>query len=192
VLRAWIARLLRLRPLPPLGTPAADAEVIPPTTVGVLTMRVSVDRQGVTASVRPVPTDNTMAVLPLTLERVKKDPTDIKAADATKVSSLDDAFSQFQPKVSLKHTVDDTEFVADLKFERLSDFDPESIRTRKPGQRNDIADLQGRVDTLNQLKAKFAQAKVKRAWDEPQHRTQILEALQQFQAQIEKIAGGEE
>lgn len=154
-------------------------------------MRVATKRQGVTASVRPVPTDNTMAVLPLTAERVGKDPADIEAEPA-KIGSVKQAFETFKPELVFKHTVDDHEFVADLAFNSLNDFSPEAMRKRQAGRRNDIADMQSRVDTLNQLKVKFAQAKVKRAWDQPDHRAQLIEALKQFEQQIAKIAGGSE
>jgi hypothetical protein len=152
-------------------------------------MRINVERQGVTASVRPVPTDNTMAVLPLTLDRVGQDPTNIET-EGTKVQNLKEAFATFKPKIDFKHTVDDHEFSAELSFGSLNDFSPEAIRTRKTGQRNDLADLQSRIDTLNQLKVKFAQARVKRAWEQPEHRAQILQAMSEFQAQVEKIATG--
>lgn len=156
-------------------------------------MRVSTQRQGVTAAVRPVPTDNTMAVLPLTPERIGSDPSYLRSEqkEPAKIGSLKQAFDTFKPEVHHTETIGDAEFVVDVAFNGLNDFTPESIRKRQPGKRNDIADLQSRIDTLNQLKVSFAQAKVKRAWEQPEHRAQLLQALKQFEQQIAQIAGGE-
>lgn len=154
-------------------------------------MKIVSNTPGVTASVRQVPTDATIALLPLTPDRVGVDPDKVESETPTVVGSLEEVFRAFRPRVHYRHTVDEAEFVADLEFERLADFDPEAIRTRSPGQRNDIADLHGRIEILQELRSRFALPKVRKAWEDPEQRRQILEALRLFQLQIHRIASGE-
>src|SRR5947208_2783149 len=70
------------------------------------------------------------------------------------VDSVNDAFAKFKPSVHLETTAgeDATEFVVDVAFRTLKDFDPENIQKRVPGKRNDLADLKNSIDLLYRLK----------------------------------------
>lgn len=151
---------------------------------------VKVTRAGVRPAPREVPTDTTLTVLPMTLERVGQEASEDETP--VKVSSVQEAFEEFKPSLLFKTTVgpDDTEFVADLSFRTLKDFDPKQIRSREPGKRNDLADLQSRIDLLHRMRERFAMVSVKRAWDNPDQRKEILEALGDLQNQLKLIASG--
>ena len=153
---------------------------------------VKVTRAGVRAAPREVPTDTTAAVLPMTFERVGQEaPEDERP---TKVSSLADAFTAFKPKLDFKTNVGDegTEFVAELDFRSLKDFDPKQIRSREPGKRNDMADLQSQIDLLHRMRERFTMLSVKRAWENDGQRQEIIEAIGELQEQLRRIAGGAE
>jgi predicted component of type VI protein secretion system len=109
----------------------------------------------------------------------------------TKISTLADAFSAFQPKLDFQTTAGDegTEFVAELEFKSLKDFDPKQIRSREPGKRNDIADLQSQIDLLHRMRESFGLLAVKRAWENEGQRQEIIDALGEFQAQLQTLAG---
>jgi hypothetical protein len=85
---------------------------------------VRVTRAGVRSAPREVPTDTTATVLPMTFDRVGQECTEDEAP--TKVSTLAEAFSKFKPSLDFKTTVGEegTEFVAELEFKSLKDFDP--------------------------------------------------------------------
>ena len=153
---------------------------------------VKVTRAGVRPAPREVPTDTTLTVLPMTLDRVGQEAPEDEAP--VKVSSLQEAFEQFEPSLLFKTTVgpDDTEFVADLRFRSLKDFDPKQIRSREAGKRNDLADLQSRIDLLHRMRERFAMVSVKRAWDNEEQRQEILEAIGDLQHQLKLIASGSE
>ena len=84
------------------------------------------------------------------------------------------------------------EFVAELEFKSLKDFDPKQIRARQPGKRNDVADLQARIDLLQRMRDRFASLPIKRAWENPEQRREILEAVHAFEAQLRRLAGEDE
>jgi predicted component of type VI protein secretion system len=111
----------------------------------------------------------------------------------TKVSSLAEAFEAFQPALNFKTNVGDegTEFVADLEFKSLKDFDPKKIHSRDPGKRNDLADLQSQIDLLHRMRERFSVLSVRRAWDSPDQRKEIIDAVAEFQAALKKLSGGE-
>lgn len=152
---------------------------------------VKVSRAGVRSAPREVPTDTTATVLPMTVDRVGQEcPEDDQP---TKVSSLAEAFEKFKPKLDFKTTVgaEGTEFVAELEFKSLKDFDPKKIRSREPGKRNDLADLQSRIDLLHRMRERFAVLSVKKAWENTDQRKEIIDAVQEFEQQLRNIAGGE-
>jgi len=151
---------------------------------------VKVTRAGVRMAPREVPTDTTATVLPMTVDRVGNEAPEEEAP--TKVSSLAEAFETFKPAVDFKTTVGDegTEFVAELEFKSLKDFDPKQIRTRQTGKRNDLADLQARIDLLHRMRERFTILAVKRAWSNEAQRKEIIEALGELQSQIKQIAEG--
>ena len=153
---------------------------------------VRVTRAGVASAPREVPTDTTVAILPMTVDRVGKETADDEAP--TRVSSLAEAFESFKPKLDFKTQVGEeaTEFVAELEFKNLKDFDPKNIRTREAGKRNDLADLQSRIDLLHRMRERFTLLPVKRAWENAEQREEIIQAVQEFEEQLRRIAGSSE
>ena len=153
--------------------------------------RVVIGRTGVRSAPREVPTDTTSAVMPMTFDRIGQECAEDESP--TKVSSVKEAFDTFKPHLKFKTNVGEegSEFVADLEFTSLSDFDPKKIRSREPGKRNDLADLQGRIDLLNRMKDRFTTLPVKRAWDNDDQRRDIIAAVAEFEQQLRRIAAGE-
>jgi len=151
---------------------------------------VSVTRTGVRMAPREVPTETTLSILPMTMDRVGQEALEDEAP--TKVSSLAEAFATFKPTVQFKTNVgeDGTEFVADLEFKSLKDFDPKQIRSREPGRRNDIADLQSEIDLLQRMRERFTLLSVRRAWENPEQRKEMLGAVDELQVSLRTIAGG--
>jgi len=158
--------------------------------------KIEVIRKGITPAVRPVPTDTTLAVVPVTLERMGRE-VETEDEEPVRVDSADDAFRKFKPSIHFETQAGEeaTEFVADLEFRSLKDFGPENIQKRVPGQRNDIADLKNAIDLLYRMKDRWSLPSVKRAWSDPKQRKQILEALARLRVELEKVAaaakGGE-
>ena len=153
---------------------------------------VKVTRAGVRAAPREVPTDTTSAIMPMTFDRVGQEaPEDERP---TRVSSVADAFKEFKPKLDFKTNVGDegTEFVAELEFKSMKDFDPKQIRSREPGKRNDLADLQSQIDLLHRMRERFTLLSVKRAWENDGQRQEIIQAIGELQEQLRRIAGGGE
>lgn len=153
---------------------------------------VKVTRQGVRPAPREVPTDTTAAILPMTVDRIGFESPEDEAP--RRVSSVAEAFQAFRPGIDFRTTVGEegTEFVADLEFRSLADFDPRRIRTREPGKRNDLADLQSRIDLLHRMRERFTVLPVKRAWENPDQRAEIIDAVREFEAQLRRIASGPE
>ena len=158
--------------------------------------KIEVIRKGITPAVRPVPTDTTLVVLPVTLDQMGKE-VENEDEQAARVDSVNDAFEKFKPSIHFETQAgpEATEFVADLEFRSLKDFSPENIQKRIPGQRNDIADLKNAIDLLYRMKDRWSLPSVKRAWSNPAQRKQIIAALARLHAELEKIAqtrkGGE-
>jgi predicted component of type VI protein secretion system len=152
--------------------------------------KIEVIRKGITPAVRPVPTDTTLTVLPVTLERMGREVVD-EDEEPVRVDSADDAFQKFKPSIHFETRVGEeaTEFVADLEFRSLKDFSPENIQKRMPGQRNDVADLKNAIDLLYRMKDRWSLPSVKRAWSNPAQRKQILAALARLRGELEKVAG---
>lgn len=153
-------------------------------------------RKGVVPFVRPVPTETALAVLPMTLERLGKEVAD-EDEQPTRIESVADAFQQFKPSINYKTLAgpEATEFVVELELRSLKDFEPENVQKRTPGKRNDVADLRNTIDLLYRLKERWSLPPVKRAWNEPAQRQQIVAALSRLRAELEKVAhhseGGE-
>lgn len=152
---------------------------------------VKVTRAGVKMAPRQVPTETTATILPMTVDRVGQETAEDE--QPTKVSSLAEAFEKFAPKLDFKTTVGEegTEFAADLEFKSLKDFDPKKLMSKTPGKRNDLADLQSQIDLLHRMRERFSVLSVRRAWDNPDQRKEIIEAISQFQDALKKISGGE-
>ena len=152
---------------------------------------VKVTRAGVKQAPRQVPTETTASILPMTVDRVGQEA--LEDEQPTKVSSLAEAFEKFKPGLDFKTSVGDegTEFVADLEFKSLKDFDPKKLMSRDPGKRNDLADLQSQADLLHRMRERFTVLSVKRAWDNQEQRKEIIDAIAEFQSALAKLSGGE-
>ncbi len=161
---------------------------------------VKVVRKGVTPSIRKVPTSTAAAMMPMTLERVG-----IEAAseneDLTKVEDLSDAFRKFQPSLNFNGRAgeQETEFRADVQFRSIKDFDPENLQKRQEVRdadgnvsylRNDLADLKANIDLLYRLKDRWKLPTVRRAWQNPAQRQEIVEALGKLRSELERVAEG--
>jgi type VI secretion system protein ImpB len=151
--------------------------------------KIEVIRKGVTAAVRPVPTDTTLAVLPVTLDRLDRE-VESEDEEAVRIDSVEDAFNQFKPAIHFETHAGpmETRFVADLEFRSLRDFSPESIQKRVPGQRNDIAELKSAIDLLYRMKDRWSLPSVRRAWSNENDRRQILAALAMLRIELKRIA----
>jgi predicted component of type VI protein secretion system len=138
-----------------------------------------------------VPTDTTLAILPTTLDRVGKE-VEEEDEQPVKIDSVNDAFEKFRPSLRFETSAGEeaTEFVAELEFHSLKDFTPEHIQKRVPGKRNDIADLQNTIHLLYRLKDRWSLPAVRRAWNEPHLRGQIVAALARLRTELEKVAQG--
>lgn len=151
--------------------------------------KIEVIRKGVTPHARPVPTDSTLTVLPMTLDMVGRELAD-EDTTPQRIDSLAHAFEVFKPSHRFETYAgpDSTEFIADFEFRGLKDFSPENIQKKTPGQRNDIADLKNTIDLLYRLKDRWSLPAVKKAWNDPQQRKQIIAALSALRAELEKVA----
>ena len=151
--------------------------------------QIEVIRKGITSAIRPVPTDTTLTLLPMTLDRVGRELAD-EDEQALRVDGVQDAFEKFKPSIHFETRVgeEQTEFVADLEFHSIKDFSPENIQKRVPGKRNDLADMGTTIDLLYRLKDRWGLPAVKRAWADPNQRRQILNALARLRTELEKVA----
>lgn len=124
----------------------------------------------------------------MTFDRVGKESAEDELP--TRVSSVAEAFAAYSPKLDFRTHIGEegTEFVAELEFNSLKDFDPKQIRQRNPAQRNDLADLQARIDLLHRMRERFGTLPVKRAWDQQEQRAEILSAVREFESQLRLIA----
>jgi type VI secretion system protein ImpB len=160
---------------------------------------VKVIRKGVTPSIRKVPTATCAAVLPMTLNRVGREVAS-ENEDPTKIESITDAFEKFKPNLKFAGRAgeEETEFKADLEFRSVRDFDPENLQKRQEVKnadgevtylRNDLADLKSNIDLLYRLKKRWALPAVRRAWANPEQRSEIVGALARLRTELEKVAG---
>jgi type VI secretion system protein ImpB len=160
---------------------------------------VKVIRKGVTPSVRKVPTSTAAIITPMTLERVGKEVAS-ENEEPVKVESPQDAFEKFQPKLSFKGAAgeEETEFRAEFRFRSIKDFHPEALQKRQEIRReegeveyvrNDLADLKSNIDLLYRLKDRWKLPAVRRAWNNPEQRKEIIEAFGRLRSELEKVAG---
>ena len=162
---------------------------------------IEVKRQSVRPAVRKVPTSTTAVPMPMTADRVGSELRSDNEEPVT-VESLEDAFSKFKPHLKFHSTskADGVAFEADLRFENVKDFEPANLMARREVKaedgsvtylRNDLADLKNNIDLLYRLKDRWRLPAVRRAWANPQERKQIIEALDQLRAELEKVIGEE-
>lgn len=162
---------------------------------------IEVKRQGVRPAVRKVPTSTCAVTMPMTLEQVKREARS-ENEEPEMVESLQHAFEQFKPQMKFKGTAgqQETEFQADLRFRSIKDFEPNNIMGRQEVRaedgsitylRNDLADLKNNIDLLYRLKDRWKLPAVRRAWNNPEQRKQIISALAQLRDELDKVVEGE-
>jgi predicted component of type VI protein secretion system len=161
---------------------------------------IKVVRKGVTPSVRKVPTSTAAAMMPMTLDRVNAEAAS-ESEELTKVEDLADAFRQFQPSLQFTGVAgaEETEFRAEVQFRSIKDFDPENLQKRQEVRdaegnvsylRNDLADLKANIDLLYRLKDRWKLPAVRRAWQNPAQRQEIVNALAKLRSELERVAAG--
>lgn len=160
---------------------------------------ISVKRTGVRPSVRKVPTSTCAVTMPMTLERVGKEVTS-ENEEPTEVESAQDAFVKFHPELKFKGRAgeEETEFQAEFRFRNVKDFDPANLQMRQEIRnedgsvtylRNDIADLKNNIDLLYRIKDRWKLPAVRRAWNNPNQRVEITDALARLRDELQKVAG---
>jgi len=161
---------------------------------------INVKRTGVRPSVRKVPTSTCAVTMPMTLATVGKELAS-ENEEPTEVESIADAFAKFRPELKFKGRVgeEETEFQADLRFRSIKDFDPTNLQMRQEIKnedgsvtylRNDIADLKNNIDLLYRIKDRWKLPAVRRAWNNPGQRQEIITALGRLRDELQKVAGG--
>lgn len=156
---------------------------------------VKVTRKGVTPAVAKIPTDSTVTILPMTVERIDSEVDEPESKEKgpekpTRVSSLEEAFEQFQPSIDAKIEAGEEgiELVVQHEFRNLKGFDPKEVQKRQEGKRNDLADLDGTIQMLHRVYSRFDNRSVKAAWNDAAARDEVLAALGEFRAEVERIA----
>lgn len=161
---------------------------------------IKVVRKGVTPAVRKVPTSTAAAMLPMTLNRVGGEVAS-ESEELVKVEDLGDAFRKFEPRLSFQGYAgpEETEFRAEFEFRSIKDFDPDNLQKRQEVKgadgtsrflRNDLADLKQNIDLLYRLKDRWKLPAVRRAWNTPAQREEIVNALGKLRAELERVVEG--
>lgn len=160
---------------------------------------INVKRTGVRPSVRKVPTSTCAVTMPMTLDRIGKELAS-ENEEPTEVESAQDAFTKFRPELKFKGRAgeDETEFQAEFRFRNTKDFDPANLQMRQEIRnedgsvtylRNDIADLKNNIDLLYRIKDRWKLPTVRRAWNNPSQRLEIIDALARLREELQKVAG---
>lgn len=160
---------------------------------------IEVKRQGVRPAVRKVPTSTSAVTMPMTLEQVGRE-VHTEDEEPEVVESLQHAFEKFNPQMKFKGRAgaEETEFQADLRFRRIK-AEPSNIMTRQEVRaedgsvaylRNDLADLKNNIDLMYRLKDRWKLPAVRRAWNNPEQRKQIIAALGQLRDELDKVVEG--
>ena len=161
---------------------------------------IDIRRSGVTPHVRKTPTSTAAAILPMTPDRVRKEVAE-SDEQPIKVENSEEAFQKFKPKVNFKGRAGEegAEFVADLEFNNLKDFEPDNILKHqgvknKAGEmeyrRNDLADLKNSIDRLYSLRKVFDENSVRRAWNNEAQRGELIRLIGELQAEVKKLTPG--
>ena len=162
---------------------------------------IEVKRQGVRPAVRKVPTSTCAVTMPMTLAQVGRE-VHTEDEEPEVVESLQHAFEKFNPQMKFKGRAgaEETEFQADLRFRSIKDFEPSNIMTRQEVRaedgsvaylRNDLADLKNNIDLMYRLKDRWKLPAVRRAWNNPEQRKQIIAALGQLRDELDKVVEGQ-
>lgn len=137
-------------------------------------------------------------MMPMTLNRVGQE-VGSENEEPTKIENAQDAFEKFLPQLNFKGYAgpDETEFKADIRFRSIKDFDPENLQKRQEIRdadgnvtylRNDLADLKNNIDLVYRLKDRWKLPTVRRAWNNPNQRQEIIAALGKLRGALENIA----
>jgi predicted component of type VI protein secretion system len=137
--------------------------------------------------------------MPMTLDRVGKEVTSDNE-EPTEVESVQDAFAKLRPELKFKGRAgeEETEFQAEFRFRSVKDFDPTNLQMRQEVRnedgsvtylRNDIADLKNNIDLLYRIKDRWKLPAVRRAWNDPSQRQEIIDALARLRDELQKVAG---
>jgi predicted component of type VI protein secretion system len=162
---------------------------------------IEVKRQGVRPAVRKVPTSTCAVAMPMTLEQAGREARS-ETEEPEMVESVQHAFEKFNPQIKFRGTAgaEDTEFKAELRFRSIRDFEPANIMSRQEVKaedgsvtylRNDLADLKNNVDLMYRLKDRWKLPAVRRAWNNPEQRRQIIAALAELRDELDKVVVGE-
>ena len=160
---------------------------------------IRVERKGITAAVRKVPTSTCTVVMPMSLDRVGREAA-TENEEPTKVEDVADAFKKFQPSLKFRGYAgpEETEFKAEFKFRSIKDFDPDNLQKRQEIRNdigesellpNELADLKNQIDLLYRLKDRWKLPTVRRAWSSEQQRLAIIEAVGRLRRELNKVAG---
>lgn len=161
---------------------------------------IEVKRQGVRPAVRKVPTSTCAVTMPMTLEQVAHEVRS-ENEEPEMVESLQHAFETFKPRMKFKGIAgkEEAEFQAELHFRSMKDFEPSNVMARQEVRaedgsvaylRNDLADLKNNIDLMYRLKDRWKLPAVRRAWNNPEQRKQIIAALQQLRNELDKVVEG--
>jgi hypothetical protein len=150
---------------------------------------VRVERTGVRPAPREVPTDATLTVLPMTFDHLGQEASE--EAIPARVSSVAEAFLHFRPHLDFVTCAGEegSEFAVELDFRSLEDFDPKRVRSHQPGKRNDLANLQSWINLLHRMRDRFVRLPVRRAWENPEQRLEIVQSVRELGALLVLVAG---
>lgn len=159
---------------------------------------VKIVRRGTTPAARRAPVIRAVVVMPMTMERIARGVSS-EIEEPAKVNSLQEAFGHFQPKLAFSGHAGqrEAEFRADVRFDGIKDFDPEHLLKRQSvpnprGEinhgRNDLVAVKQKIDLLYRLKDRWSRAAVRRAWNNPAERTEIINAFVALRQELQKVA----
>jgi len=159
---------------------------------------VQVTRTPVKPGMRPMPTSSAAVVLPVTADQVGQD---AQEGDApVKITSLEEAFQKFKPKIQIQEEIDGVNYELDADFKDMRSMTPEALQKRQeikgPGGKieykaNSLADLTDTVNLLTRLKERWSRPQVRLAWEDPAKREAILAAFAMLKGEMRSISEGE-
>lgn len=160
---------------------------------------VQVTRTAVKPGMRPMPTSSAVAVLPVTSDQIGQDG---KEGDQpVKVTSLEEAFQKFKPKLQVREVIDGVAYDLEADFKDLRSMTPEALQKRQETKTadgktaykvNSLADLTDSINLLTRLKERWSRPQVRLAWEDPAKRDAILAAFSLLKGEMQAISKGEE
>ena len=159
---------------------------------------VQVTRQAVKPGMRPMPTSSAVAVLPVTADQIGQDAQE--GDKPIKVTSLEEAFQKFKPKVAVKELIDGFSYELDADIKDMRGMTPEGLQKRQEVKgadgkiaykANSLADLTDTINVLTRLKERWSRPQVRLAWADPAKREAILAAFHLLTGEMQAISKGE-